>query len=92
MAILVRCADQLEAAREQITAVASGRVLPMVCDVLVAVDIESAYEQILTTFGRVDISVNNAGKSQCYGFENITDAVWQSDLDIELFAAIRITW
>lgn len=74
-AILARCANQLEAAREQIAAVASGRVLPMVCDVSAAADIEGVYEQIQATFRRVDILVNNAGKSQAYGFEDIADEV-----------------
>jgi NAD(P)-dependent dehydrogenase (short-subunit alcohol dehydrogenase family) len=74
-AILTRRANQLEAARDQIAAVASGRVLPMVCDVSAVADIEGAYEQVQATFGRVDILVNNAGKSQAHEFEDIADDV-----------------
>jgi len=91
VAILARRADQLEAAREQIAAVAPVKVLPVVCDVSAAADIERAHAQIQATFGRVDVLVNNAGKSQAFGFEGITDEVWQSDLDLKLFAAIRLT-
>ena len=40
--------------------------------------------------GRVDILVNNAGTSQTGAFTTITDEVWQADLDLKLFAAIRL--
>src|SRR3712207_7797341 len=40
--------------------------------------------------GRVDILVNNAGTSQRGPFLNIDDALWQNDLDLKLFAAIRL--
>ena len=35
--------------------------------------------------------MNNAGTSQTGAFTSITDAVWQADLDLKLFAAIRLT-
>ena len=40
-------------------------------------------------FGRVEILVNNAGMSQASAFLSISDEVWQADLDLKLFAAIR---
>jgi NAD(P)-dependent dehydrogenase (short-subunit alcohol dehydrogenase family) len=45
----------------------------------------------MAAFGRVDIVVNNAGASQTGPFMSITDEVWQGDLDLKLFAAIRLT-
>jgi NAD(P)-dependent dehydrogenase (short-subunit alcohol dehydrogenase family) len=41
--------------------------------------------------GRIDIVVNNAGQSRTGAFESITDAIWQDDIDLKLFAAIRLT-
>ena len=41
-------------------------------------------------FGKVDILVNNAGISHAKAFETVTDADWQGDLDLKLFAAIRL--
>ena len=41
-------------------------------------------------FGKVDIVVNNAGISHAKPFETVTDEDWQGDLDLKLFAAIRM--
>ena len=42
-------------------------------------------------FGGIDILVNNAGTSQRGDFLDISDALWQEDLDLKLFAAIRLS-
>ena len=39
----------------------------------------------------VDVLVNNAGTSQRGPFMEVPDAMWQADLDLKLFAAIRLT-
>jgi 3-oxoacyl-[acyl-carrier protein] reductase len=41
-------------------------------------------------FGKVDIVVNNAGISHAKAFDTVTDEDWQGDLDLKLFAAIRL--
>jgi NAD(P)-dependent dehydrogenase (short-subunit alcohol dehydrogenase family) len=63
----------------------------MACDVSKADEIERAYATAVRNLGKVDIVVNNAGTSQRGNFEEITDEVWQADLDLKLFAAIRLT-
>jgi len=45
----------------------------------------------LADFGKVDILINNAGVSRAKPFETVTDEDWQDDLDLKLFAAIRLT-
>ena len=39
----------------------------------------------------IDVLVNNAGTSRAMAFETITDEIWQEDLDLKLFAAIRFS-
>jgi NAD(P)-dependent dehydrogenase (short-subunit alcohol dehydrogenase family) len=39
----------------------------------------------------VDILINNAGASAVGPFVDITDEMWQADLDLKLFAAIRLS-
>jgi len=46
---------------------------------------------VTEAFGRVDILVNNAGTSNAHPFETVTDSQWQEDIDLKLFAAIRLT-
>jgi 3-oxoacyl-[acyl-carrier protein] reductase len=91
VAILARNADALERARAAIAEKGRGRVVAIACDVSKADEIERAYATAVRDLGKVDIVVNNAGTSQRGNFEEITDAVWQADLDLKLFAAIRLT-
>ena len=90
VALLARRADVLDTARAAVSATARGRVLTVTCDVSKAQDIERAHGEVMAGLGRVDILVNNAGTSQTGAFTTITDEVWQADLDLKLFAAIRL--
>jgi NAD(P)-dependent dehydrogenase (short-subunit alcohol dehydrogenase family) len=90
VALLARRAGVLDAAREAVGATARGRVLAVTCDVSKAEDIARAYGEVMAGLGRVDILVNNAGMSQTGAFPTVTDEVWQADLDLKLFAAIRL--
>jgi 3-oxoacyl-[acyl-carrier protein] reductase len=90
VAVLARRPEQLEAARDQIATTARGRILVLSCDVSKAEDVKRGYDAVMAELGRVDIVVNNAGTSQTGAFTTITDEVWQADLDLKLFAAIRL--
>ena len=89
VALLARRAEPLEAARAAIAERQGGQVRAFVCDVTDAAQIEATHAEVVATLGAVDILVNNAGQSQTGVFEEISDAVWQADLDLKLFAAIR---
>jgi NAD(P)-dependent dehydrogenase (short-subunit alcohol dehydrogenase family) len=81
----------LEEACRFVEKTAKGRIHVVSCDVKKADDIASAYDAVMAAFGKIDIVVNNAGTSQTGPFASITDEVWQGDLDLKLFAAIRLT-
>jgi len=51
---------------------------------------QGAYDAAMAAFGKVDIIVNNAGTSATGPFEKLSDEVMQADLDLKLFAAIRL--
>jgi 3-oxoacyl-[acyl-carrier protein] reductase len=91
VAILARRPDVLDEAKQEIARTASGRIAAFACDVSRAPDIARAHEAVMSEFGRVDILVNNAGTSRHGAFEEVTDQIWQEDLDLKLFAAIRFT-
>ena len=52
--------------------------------------IADTFKKVVADFGKVDIVVNNAGISHAKAFDTVTDEDWQGDLDLKLFAAIRL--
>ena len=93
VAMLARRQDVLDAAASEIRGLAAqgARVAAIACDVSKPEPIAGAWERIVAEFGAVDILVNNAGVSAARPFESSSDADWQADLDLKLFAAIRLT-
>jgi len=92
VAIFARDAATLEQARASISKAGQGKtkVVAIACDVARAEAVESGYRAAMAALGKIDILVNNAGTSQTGAFEGITDAVWQADLDLKVFAHIRL--
>jgi NAD(P)-dependent dehydrogenase (short-subunit alcohol dehydrogenase family) len=93
VAILARKADVLATAKAEVQKAAgksNGRFEAYSCDVSKAEPIAETWKKIEADFGKVDILVNNAGISHAKPFETVTDADWQGDLDLKLFAAIRL--
>lgn len=89
VALLARRESVLEKARSAIAAEPGGQVGAYPCDVTAPAEIERTVERVNAELGPVDVLVNNAGQSQTGRFEDLTDAVWQYDFDLKLFAAIR---
>jgi 3-oxoacyl-[acyl-carrier protein] reductase len=87
--IAARGKERLDAVAEEIRA-AGGMVVEVQADVAKPTDCEKVVAAALRGFGRIDILVNNAGTSLTGEFESVTDALWQQDLDLKLFAAIRL--
>jgi NAD(P)-dependent dehydrogenase (short-subunit alcohol dehydrogenase family) len=91
VAMLARRADVLEESRAIVSNGASGKVATFVCDVAKADDINKTVGAVMSAFGKVDILINNAGQSRAMPAEQITDEIWHEDLELKLFAAIRLT-
>jgi 3-oxoacyl-[acyl-carrier protein] reductase len=89
VAILARTPETLAEAKQKIQANAKGEVAAISCDVSKAADIRRAYDQVMSELGKIDIYVNNAGQSNRGPSEELTDEMWQADLDLKLFAQIR---
>lgn len=89
--VLVRRPALLNEARRTVEAVAKGRVLAVACEVSRADEVERAHGQVMQAFGRNEILINNASASRAGAFTTVTDADWQADLDLKLFAAIRLS-
>ncbi|MFT3923122.1 MAG: SDR family oxidoreductase [Myxococcales bacterium] len=85
--IAARRSDVLERAAEELRE--SGEVVAVAADVTQVADVERLIEQTVKRFSRLDILVNNAGTSNAKPFEGADDELWQADLDLKLFAAVR---
>ncbi len=90
VAILARDPASLAEAQARAGEGAAGKVVAFQCDVSKAADIDKTIPEVMSTFGQVDILINNAGTSRAMPSGQITDEIWQEDLDLKLFAAVRL--
>ncbi|MBS0644036.1 MAG: SDR family NAD(P)-dependent oxidoreductase [Acetobacteraceae bacterium] len=93
VAMLARTPETLDEAVAAVNAGATGgaQAAGFACDVASAEQIKAAFEGAAKRFGKVDILINNAGISRAMPSEQITDEIWMEDLELKLFAAIRLT-
>ncbi|MDX2158036.1 MAG: SDR family oxidoreductase [Hyphomicrobiaceae bacterium] len=88
--VVARRQDVLESARQKIAAAGAPKAVAVSADVGTAEGCERAFHEAVAGMGGVDVLVNNAGTSQRGPFEKVSDELWQHDLDLKLFAAIRL--
>ncbi len=91
VAIVARDKDSLGKAEAEIKAAAPGaKVVAISANIATEEGCKAAHDGAVAALGQVDILVNNAGTSQRGPFLEISDELWQHDLDLKLFAAIRL--
>jgi len=91
VAMVARGADALAQAEQEVrTAAPNAKIAAISADIATAEGCTQAYDAAVAALGQVDIVINNAGTSQRGPFLQVDDALWQHDLDLKLFAAIRL--
>jgi len=90
VAIAARSSEPLKEAVATIRSSTQSRVIGVQADVSKAADIQRVYDEVMKAFDKVDIIVNNAGTSQAMPFDKVTDAILYDDLELKLFAAVRL--
>ena len=89
--LVARGVEALEAAKAEIQAAApAARVAAIPADIRSAEGCAAAAAAAVAAIGPIDILVNNAGTSQRGPFLDISDALWEDDLNLKLMAAIRL--
>jgi len=79
------------AARLQKSAGAGAKVAIAVADVSTEAGAAKVIETAVSSFGRIDVLVNNVGLGKGADIEATSDAEWQEAFDQTLFPAIRMT-
>jgi NAD(P)-dependent dehydrogenase (short-subunit alcohol dehydrogenase family) len=90
VAVCGRDEDRLRAA-EAAVKTSGGDVLAQRADVTRARDLEAFVEAAMARWGRIDAIVHNAGRASGGSIETIDDGTWESDIQLKLMAAVRLT-
>jgi 3-oxoacyl-[acyl-carrier protein] reductase len=88
VAFCARRPDVLKALEDELKK-SGADVIAMVADASKEGDMERFIEDTVKHYGRIDILVNNAGGTGQSPFDKVTDAEWQHDINIKVFAQIR---
>ena len=91
VAIVGRRQETLDLAEKEIRDGGSGKVAVISGDIRLSDDCKRVVQEAEAALGPIDILVNNAGTSQRGDFLEISDQLWQDDLDLKLFSAIRLS-
>src|SRR6202046_4727754 len=90
VAVCGRDEDRLRAA-EATVKTAGGDVLAQRADVTRASDLVACVEAAMAGWGRIDAIVHNAGRASGGSIETIDDGTWESDIQLKLMSAVRLT-
>ncbi|MEK7215453.1 MAG: SDR family oxidoreductase, partial [Chloroflexota bacterium] len=86
--ICARRPGVLEAAAAAVRTL-GAEVLAVPLDATVPGLVEDFVRQAIDRWGGADVLVNNVGTAGSFLFERVTDEVWQEDLDLKFFSAVR---
>jgi NAD(P)-dependent dehydrogenase (short-subunit alcohol dehydrogenase family) len=90
VAVCGRDAERLRAAQGIVEAV-GGDVLAQRADVSTPADLEAFVDAAVARWGRIDAVVHNAGRASAGAIESLDDTSWESDFQLKLMAAVRLT-
>jgi len=90
LAILARDPDELERARQELSAL-GAEVIALSCDVTDRQDIENAVRLAKDRLGRIDVLINNAGVIQVGPMETMTLADYEEAMKTHFWAPLHAT-
>ena len=91
VAIVARRAEVLEEAKANIEAAVPGaKIAAYAYDMCDPEAIKAMHQSVVGELGPVDVVVNNAGTSRAMEFMEITDELWNEDLELKLLGAVRL--
>ncbi len=87
---LARRKEKVEANAAMLEEEYGVKAIGVVCDVTKTETVEAAVDEVMAKFGRIDILINNAGTGAVAPAEDITDAQFANEVDIDLFGSFKM--
>jgi len=81
---------KLTKVKEELEKLNKGKVEFCKTDISRKEDIDDLIEKTISSFGRIDILVNNSGGPPAGTFEEFTDEIWQEAFELNLLSYIRL--
>ena len=90
LVIIARRYEKLLEVKQQIEAEFGVKVLPIQCDITDTAAVDKMVDEAIAACGKIDIVVNNAGTGAVAPAEDITDAQFMNEVQIDLFGTFRV--
>ncbi|MCR5441192.1 MAG: SDR family oxidoreductase [Lachnospiraceae bacterium] len=91
IAALARRKDKIDEVAAMLEKEYGVKAIGIQCDITSTENVDSAIDEVLKVFGRIDILINNAGTGAVAPAEEITDEQFHNEMDIDLFGTFRVS-
>lgn len=81
----------IEAAKSAVETLPNKRGVAIACDVTSEVETLKMAEEVINTYGRIDVLINNAGFFPVKLFSQMTEKEWRKVIDIDLTGTFLVT-
>lgn len=88
--ICARRPDILREAADEISNISNTPVLAIPTDVSNPLQIDTLVKKVVNQYGKIDILISNAGQGAVQPFDLLDDNDWEKDIDVKLYATIRL--
>ena len=87
---IARRKEKIDTVADEINKEFGVETLAIQCDITDTAKVDSAVDEVLAKFGRIDIVINNAGTGAVAPAEDITDDQFYNEINIDLFGSFRV--
>ena len=88
--VMARRQQQIDEVAADIAEEFGVETLAIRCDITDTENVDAAVAKVLEHFGRIDILINNAGTGAVAPAEDITDAQFNGEMQIDLFGTFKV--
>ena len=88
--VMARRQQQIDEVAAQIAEECGLETLAIHCDITDTANVDAAVAQVVERFGRIDVLINNAGTGAVAPAEDITDAQFDGEMQIDLFGTFKV--